>query len=170
MRTVAHPGAPLQPRRLVAWAAGAGELRVTLAEGADLLEGLTAALAGRGITDAAVQLTGGGFARMQYLTGIPDASGRRVATYSAPTTLAGPVTLIGGSAILGRDKAGAPLLHCHLVVVDRAGRVHGGHAPAGACTVGPEGLTARAAVLAGAGFRVADDPETDFTIFHPAEA
>ena len=170
MRTLTHPGDPLEPRRLLAWAEGAAEWRVVLPEGTDLLSGLTEALTARGITDAAVQIVSGSFSRMQYLTGQPDPSGRRVATYGAPTPLEGPVAIVGGNAILGRDLEGRPLLHCHIVVVDREGRVHGGHVPTDVCPTGPEGIVARVAVLTGAGFRVRPDSETNYTIFHPAEA
>lgn len=170
MRTLQQPGAALEPRRLVARGEVGEELRVVLREGSDLLTGLAEVLAARGIADAAVQLTGGGFSSLQYLTGQPDASGRRIATYGPPTALEGPVMLVGGNAILGRDAAGRPLLHCHAVVVDREGRVHGGHLPAGVCIAGPEGVVCHVAALTGVGFRVGEDSETNYSIFHPAEA
>lgn len=169
MRTLAQPGPAEQPRRLIAWAGPARSWRVTLAEGEDLSAGLIAALAAEGIADAAVQWLGGGFARMEYLTGQEDSSGARAAAYSPPTTLDGPVTLIGGNAILGRGADGATLLHCHGVVVDRDGGLHGGHLPPGVCIAGPEGLTALVAVLDGAGFVAAHDAETNYPIFHPRE-
>jgi predicted DNA-binding protein with PD1-like motif len=169
MRTLTQPGAPSEPRRVVRHIEPGGILRVRLGEGADLLTGLTAALVARGIADAGVQLLGGGFSRMQYLTGQPDHSGERVATYGAPTTLEGPVRLIGGNCILGRDMQGAPLLHCHAVVVDREGRIHGGHLPPEVCTVGAAGVTAMVTVLAAPGFAVSYDAETNYTIFQPAE-
>lgn len=170
MRTLKHPGAPSQPR-LVALAAEADdELRVVLPAGSDLHEGLVSTLRGAGIADAAIRITGGGFASMQYLTGQPDASGARVATYGAPTPLAGPVLLIGASAILGRLEDGKPILHCHAVVADRDGRIHGGHLPPGVCIAGPEGLTAWITVLSGSGFAVRYDAETNYNIFQPAAA
>lgn len=170
MRTMQQPGPALEPRRLSQPAEVAAELRIELAPGSDLHEGLVAAFTGRGISDAAIQIVGGAFASMQYLTGQPDGSGARVATYGAPTLLEGPVQLIGANAILGRLEDGQPILHCHAVVADREGRIHGGHLPPKVCTVGAGGLVAWATVLSGGGFAVKYDPETNYPIFHPAEA
>jgi len=168
MRTMTHPGPALEPRRLALPAAAAAELRVHLPPGSDLHEGLIAVLRGLGIADAAIRITGGSFASMQYLTGQPDASGERVATYGAPTVLAGPVLLVGANAILGRLESGQPILHCHAVVADRDGRIHGGHLPPGVCLAGPDGLTAWVTELSGSGFAVRYDAETNYNIFQPA--
>ena len=65
---------------------------------------------------------------------------------------------------------GGTLLHCHAVVVDRDGRIHGGHLPPGVCTAGAEGLTALVTALDGAGFQAAYDAETNYPIFQPATA
>jgi predicted DNA-binding protein with PD1-like motif len=167
MRTLKQPGPVSQPRLVALPAEAAQELRVVLPAGSDLHQGLVSTLRDAGITDAAIRITGGSFASMQYLTGQPDASGARVATYGAPTLLAGPVLLIGASAILGRLENGDPILHCHAVVADRDGRTHGGHLPPGECIAGPEGLTAWVTVLAGGGFAVGYDAETNYQIFQP---
>lgn len=167
MRTLTQPGTPSLPRLVVRPIAQGRSLRVRLPAGADLLTGLTAALVAHGVADAGVQLLGGVFASMQYLTGQPDHTGQRVATYGAPTTLEGPVRLIGGNCVLGRDAKGAPLLHCHAVVADRAGRVHGGHLPAKVCILGAAGATALVTVLGADGFQVAYDAETNYDIFQP---
>jgi predicted DNA-binding protein with PD1-like motif len=170
MRTLKQPGPVSQPRLIALPAQAARELRVVLPAGRDLHEGVVSVLRGAGIADAAIRITGGSFSSMQYLTGQPDASGARVATYGAPTPLEGPVLLIGASAILGRLENGDPILHCHAVVADRDGRIHGGHLPPGVCIAGPEGLTAWVTVLAGGGFAVRYDAETNYQIFQPAGA
>lgn len=167
MRTIRQPGRPARPRVLSVTAASGGELRMVVPEGSDLLYGLARALGGAGIASAAVFLTGGRFARMQYLTGQPCRDGKRVATYGAPTTLVGPVTLLSGNAFLGVDETGKAIVHCHAVVVDRDGQVHGGHLPPGACSIGPGGVVALVAVLADAALRVRYDAETNYPIFHP---
>src|SRR3546814_6664916 len=168
MRILRQPGPALEPRRLWAEAEAAGEVRLVVSPGVDLLDGLRDALTARGIADAAVALAGGVFEAMEYMTGQPDPTGRRVATYGKPIRLDGPVTLGSGNAILGRDEDGAAILRCDAVVVDSIGRIHGGHPPHGACTVGPGGITAWIAAYRGAGFAVQFDPETNHPVFHPA--
>ena len=167
MRTLTQPGVPLQPRRLLEWAAPGGDLRVALGGGQDLLRGLVAALAGRGIAHAAVQVLAADIARMAYLTGAEDHSGRRVATYGPPTWLDGPVTLIGANAILGPGPDGDTLLHCHAVVVDAARRLHGGHLPPGDVLLGEGGAVALVTPLREAAFAAVYDSETNYPLFQP---
>jgi predicted DNA-binding protein with PD1-like motif len=167
MRTLSQPGAPLQPRRLLEWAVPATDLRVALAGGQDLLRGLVAALARRGVHHAAVQVLAADIARMAYLTGAEDRSGQRVATYGPPTWLDGPVTLIGANGILGPGPDGDTLLHCHAVVVDAAGRLHGGHLPPGNVRLGAGGAVALATPLRGAAFAAVYDSETNYPLFQP---
>lgn len=167
MRTLVQPGTPLQPRRLLEWAAPALDLRVCLASRQDLLTGLVGALAARGVTHAAVQVLSADIARMAYLTGAEDPSGARVATYGAPTWLAGPVTLLGANGILGPGPDGDTLLHCHAVVVDAEGRLHGGHLPPGDCLLGAGGAVALATPLREAAFAAAFDSETNYPLFQP---
>lgn len=167
MRTLTQPGAPLQPRRLLEWAAPAGDLRVTLAGGQDLLRGLVAALDRRGLRHAAVQVISADIARMAYLTGAEDPSGERVATYGAPTWLEGPVTLLGANGILGPGADGETLLHCHAVVVDARGRLHGGHLPPGDVLLGDGGAVALATPLREAAFAASYDSETNYPLFQP---
>lgn len=167
MRTLVQPGAPLQPRRLLEWAAPAADLRVVLAGGQDLLRGLVAALAAQGIAHAAVQVVAAEIARMAYLTGAEDPSGQRVATYGPPTWLEGPVTLLGANGILGPGPDGDSLLHCHAVVVDAQGRLHGGHLPPGDVLLGGGGAVAVVTPLRGAAFSACYDSETNYPLFQP---
>ncbi len=167
MRTLTQPGAPLQPRLLLEWTAPAEDLRVRLSAGQDLLRGLVAALASRGVDHAAVQVIAADIARMAYLTGAEDPSGARVATYGPPTWLEGPVTLLGANGILGPGPDGDTLLHCHAVVVDAEGRLHGGHLPPGDCLLGAGGAVALVTPLRDAAFAVAYDSETNYPLFQP---
>ena len=169
MRTLVQPGAPLQPRRLLEWAAAADDLRVALSAGQDLLQGLVGALAAKEIAHAAVQILSADIARMAYLTGAEDESGQRVATYGPPTWLEGPVTLLGGNGILGPGPDGATLLHCHAVVVDADGRLHGGHLPPGDCLIGQGGSVALVTPLRDAAFAAAYDSETNYPLFQPVK-
>ncbi|GAB4175793.1 MAG: hypothetical protein OHK0024_12890 [Thalassobaculales bacterium] len=165
MRTLRQPGPALLPRMIAAEARCAGRMRVVLPAGAELFAGAIAALAGR---PAAIALIGGGFAALQYMTGQPDHSGRRVATYGEPTPLAGAITLVSGNAMLGRGADGAPAMHCHAVVVAADGSVHGGHLVPGACPAGRQGLTLVATLLDGAAFAVAEDSETNYALLQPS--
>ncbi len=169
MRRGQHPGPPQEPRRLHQRARAAGEYRIHLEPGEELHSGLLEALATLGLEQAALSLVAGSFDAFSYLTGQPDASGERLATYGAPTLPPAPVTLIGANALVGQGAEGAPLLHCHAVVVDAEGKVHGGHLPPGACIVGAGGLTVQVLGLAEGGFAVAYDAETNYAIFHPKE-
>lgn len=167
MRTLVQPGAPLQPRRLLEWAAPVPDLRLSLSAGQDLLHGIVAALGERGVAHAAVQVLAAGIARLAYLTGAEDPSGQRVATYGPPTRLEGPVTLLGANGILGTGPDGEALLHCHAVVVDAAGRLHGGHLPPGDCLLGTGGAVALATPLRAAVFAASYDSETNYPLFQP---
>ncbi len=170
MRTLAQPGEALNPRRLAVSAESGADWRVRLPAGADLLNGLVAALSAQGVRQAAVSILGGCFAQVAYLTGQPDRSGERVATYGEPTHLAGPVMLLGANAILGMNPKDEPLIHCHAVLVDRDGRLHGGHLPPGAALLGGDGAVALVSTLTDGGFKVAYDSETNYPLFHPQTA
>lgn len=167
MRTVKQPGRPAKPRLLSVASGNGGEFRLVLKEGEDLLNGLAASLGRVGVASAAIALAGGRFSRMQYLTGQPCDDGSRVAAYGAPTVLTGPVLLLSGNAFLGLDEKGEPIVHCHAVLVDNKGRVHGGHLPPGVCTVGRGGVIAHVAAFAGAGLEVRYDAETNYPVFYP---
>lgn len=170
MKTLRHPGPILEPRRLALWASGGRDLRIALPEGADLMEGLVAALNGQAVGSAGLVILGGSLARASFMTGRPDESGARAATHNGPWDLEGPLTVIGGGAIFGPDQKGRPLLHCHALFAGPDGRVRGGHMRQGLCPLGPGGLLVLAQALEGAAFKVARDPETNFPIFHPATA
>ncbi|MBM3572699.1 MAG: DNA-binding protein [Alphaproteobacteria bacterium] len=171
MRVLTQPGPPSAARREAAFGRASAQLRLTLAPGTDLLHGIRDALTSRGVTDAAIALVAGDYAKLSYMTGMVDASGARVATYGAPTALAGPVAVIAGNAFLGRDRSGrlglGPIVHCHAVFVDRDGRVHGGHMVPGACPAGAAGLVLWVTALDGAGFAAEYDAETNYPIFRP---
>lgn len=171
MRVLKQPGPPTSARREAISAREAGQFLVALPEGVDLLHGLRDALLTRGIADAAIQLVGGECAGLSYMTGMADASGARVATYGVPTVLEGPVTVVAGNAFLGLDRSGqlggGPIVHCHAVLVDRDGRIRGGHVVPGACPVGAGGVTLRATAIDGAGFATEYDAETNYPIFRP---
>ena len=164
MRTATQPG-PVQEPRVLGVSGTGRPVRLQLGRGEDLLDGAAAALTGASHRDAALRLIGGTLSGLHYMTGQPDDSGHRVATYGAPTVLDGPVTLVDGNLILGRKEDGSPIVHCHAVIVDNTGRLHGGHVVPGKAPVVTATLVGSA--LDGTGFALAPDPETNYTIFHP---
>ncbi|SMF45488.1 hypothetical protein SAMN06265365_115123 [Tistlia consotensis] len=160
MRLIKHPGRPTQPRRQIAVGRSAGEWRVTLAPGSELAAALLEGLAARGVEQAAVQLLSGGLERLELRRGGPLGE-------APPKALEGPLTLIGGSGLVGRDAAGGPLFDCRIVALDAAGRLRGGRPVAGSVRAGAEGLVAMVAGLAGAGFVEGHDEETGETLLIP---
>ena len=173
MRLIEHPGPVAAQRSLVAWGEAGPSCRLTLAPGEDFINGLVREAKTLGVWSAGVVLLGGCIARLAFMTGRPvgpaEAEGR-VATHSGPHEIACPARIVGGQAVLGRDAAGAPLVHCHALFVDAGGRARGGHLVAGTCIAGPGGIRLQVTTLDGAGFRTAHDRETGFDIFHPARS
>lgn len=167
MRLLKHAGRPSQPRRVIAEARSAGNWRVRLAPGVELAAGFAEALAARGVAHAAIQLLGGSFDSLELRSGRPDGGGAPLSGEGEPRLLQGPLLLIGGNGILGRDSEGGPLLHCRAVAVDREGRLRGGRLRPGGCRVGAEGLAVLVTALAGAGFAAVHDAETGVTLFEP---
>ena len=106
-------------------------------------------------------------AAVTFMTGRPDDSGPRAATHAGPWTLKGPLTLLGGGAIIGLDAEDQPVVHCHALFAGPDGTVRGGHMLAGKCPIAEPGLVALACCPSGAGFKIALDRETNFPIFHP---
>ena len=166
-RRVEQPGTPLSPRRICTWAEKAPELRLFLPPGTDLLTDLAKVLTDQGIESAALQMLSGSFEEISYFTGMVDESGARVATYGAPRMLNGPVTLLGANAVFGQGEGAVPLVHCHAVMADAEGRVHGGHLPLEGCILGSDGAVVLVAPLYGGGFEVSYDSETNYSLFHP---
>ena len=102
-----------------------------------------------------------------HLRGDPPHSAGARGHLRPPTWLDGPVTLIGANGILGPGPDGETLLHCHAVVVDATGRLHGGHLPPGDVLLGESGAVAMATPLRGAAFAAVYDSETNYPLFQP---
>ena len=168
MRQMTQPGPVQSPRILTELCGASRDVLIALPEGIDLLNGLRDAVLSLGGKGAGITLLGGTIDRLQYFTGMPDPTGRRLATYGEPTPLAGPIELLSGNAIIGLDAAGMPLVHGHAVMAEASGKVHGGHLPPGECPVGSGGVRAIAVLHDDVLFAVREDAETNFSIFHPS--
>ena len=89
-----------------------------------------------------------------------------VAAYTQPIE-AGRCCMIFGNATLGKHTDGAPLVHCHAVVLTEAGLLKGGHILTTHCTVGAEPISVLVTSLDGFELRVAYDAETNISMFQP---
>ncbi len=168
-RTLAHPG-PFGAIRLEhQQAAGGRRLRVALAAGSSLFEGIVQALAAHGIRNAALSLSGGRFEQLAYCVAMLDPADRLMATYGPPR-LAPGAFFLAGNGTLGEAADGQPLIHCHGLLRDAQGAVVGGHLLPERCIVGDQPVIVRATSLDGMAARVVPDEETLMSFFRPRPA
>ena len=165
-RTLVHPGPRADVRLSHVAACGTRQLRISLNPGTRLHEGLTQALNALGVQSAAMALMGGDLAEVAYCLPIPDPAGQVIATYGEPHVLR-PVSLLRGSATLGQDDQGAPVIHCHASFADADGRVRGGHVLTQATVVGQRPVTVMVSVLEGVALRLGFDAETRLNMLKP---
>lgn len=165
-RTLVHPGPPAEPRLAHVAAQGGRQLRLSLPQGTCLHEGLAQALADAGVHSAAMALVGGDWDEVAYCLPIPDPEGQLMATYGEPTVLRG-ASLLRGSATLGQDAQGQPVIHCHASLTDADGTVHGGHVLTQRSVVGACPVTVWVSVLAGVSLRLGFDAETRLNMLKP---
>lgn len=111
-------------------------------------------------------LMGGDLAEVAYCLPVPDPAGQLMATYGEPIVLQG-VSLLRGSATLGQDEQGAPVIHCHASFADAQGRVRGGHVLTPRTVVGQRPVTVLVSVLDGVALRLGFDDETRLHMLKP---
>ena len=169
MRTVAHPGMPLQPRLCWVTVRTARPMRLTIAAGEDLFATIHDTLESLGAPGGAFVMVGGAVARLTLMTGGPGDSGPPMRFYG-PHVLAAPLVVVAGAGGSGVDEDGTRFSHCHAAFRDAAGRCVGGHLMPGETIAGRGGMTVDVVPLLGGCFRRRLDPETSFTIFHPDAA
>ena len=165
-RTLVHPGPRADVRLAHVAAQGARQIRLSLPQGTCLHEGLTQALAAAGVQSAAMALMGGDLAEVAYCLPIPDPEGQLMATYGEPKVLRG-ASLLRGSATLGQDDQGAPVIHCHASFADADGGVRGGHVLTPHTVVGQRPVTVLVSVLGGVALRLGFDDETRLNMLKP---
>lgn len=166
-RTLVHPGPRADVRLEQATAHGGQQLRISLPAGTGLHEGLTRALASAGVQAAAIALVGGDLEEVAYCLPVPDPEGQLMATYGEPHVLRG-ASLLRGSATLGQDAQGVPVIHCHASFADAEGVVRGGHVLTPRTVVGPRPVTALVSVLDGVMLRLGFDTETRLNMLRPS--
>ncbi len=124
-------------------------------------------LARRGLDHAGLQLFDGELAEAYYQVAGPDPSGKSLVAYGPPIRLTGGARIVMASATLGRTAENKPVLHCHGVLRDRDGRLHGGHLPTDLCLIGAEGISAWATVSHDGGFVLRPDAATRLSLLVP---
>jgi len=166
-RTMVHPGPRAEVRLEHVVASGHRQMRIALTAGTHLHEGLTQALAATGAQAAAMALMGGDLDEVAYCLPVPDPEGLLIATYGEPHVLHG-ASLLRGSATLGQDAQGAPVIHCHASFCDAEGQVRGGHVLTQRTVVGRQPVVVLVSVLDGVALRLGFDPETRLNMLRPS--
>lgn len=165
-RTIVHPGAfnpvRIQSKNSVA----ARHVRLSLAPGQSLFDGLVRPLAEMNIHSASTTILGGYLDNLEYCIVQPDPAGKVVGIYTPPV-LAGRSYIIFGNATLGKNQAGEPVVHCHAAIRGQDGLTRGGHLLTKACIVGPEPISVFVTSLDGIELRVAFDAETSMPLLQP---
>ena len=165
-RALVHPGTRGDVRLAHVAAFGERQLRLSLPRGTCLHDGLTQALISAGVTAAGMALIGGDLDEVAYCLPIPDPEGQLMATYGEPKVLHG-VGLLRGSATLGQDDQGLPVIHCHASFGDAAGIVCGGHVLTQRTVVGQRPVTVLVSVLDGVALQLGFDAETRLNMLKP---
>jgi len=168
MRLAIHSGPTLPDRINWQGASLHGVVRVDLAPGEDLFTSLESRLDAAGLPGAFFNLGQGALAELTLMTGGP---GTDVPiTFHGPIDVETPVGVEAGSGVIGLDENGRRSSHCHAVFRRPDGRLVGGHLIRGKAIAGPRGLQVDLMMLADARFARREDPETQFTVFHPERA
>lgn len=164
LRQARHPGTP-DPIRIVSMEGAAVTTSFTLAPGDNLRDAICNALEQAGIAGGTVRIEQLPVAPLHYLMPALSLDGKHAAFYSAPHAAA-TVTIEYACATVGR-RDGAPFVHCHAVWRDANGQRHGGHLLCDQ-TIVAAATPATAWGLRHATMETRFDPETHFTLFHPA--
>lgn len=163
-RTLTHPG-PVHPRRIDGIAGTARRITFVAPAGVSLLEGLTRPLVEAGFQAATLRFAGAVADPFRYVMPDHAPDGRHVAYFSATQTPAGPARIDQAAATFGWNQD-RPFLHCHAAWTEADGRRRGGHIlNADSLLTSPADVEAWG--FDGARIAMADDPETNFTLFQP---
>lgn len=169
-RFISHPGPLAGERRTSHEAASADQFRLWITPGSTLFEGLAASVIEHGFDHASIQLFDGELAEAYIHVPGPDPTNERAVAYGPAIRLEGGAHLVSANVTLGHSADGKPLLHCHAVLLDRQGGMHGGHLPTEICVVGEGGVFGWGIVSEDRGFVQKYDPETLFTLLFPTAA
>lgn len=162
-----HPGNPSLPRLLSAQVHAPQDMRVTIPCGANVGAALRAVLAPYRFSGGMGYICRGSAQALQYHLVIPAPDGDRPYIYGAPVYENGEATFVNGTVNLGRDAAGAVLLHCHGGYADVHAELHGGHVILDRTVVGAEPLVIHLCLFGEGGFVQSEDQETHYMLLQP---
>ncbi|MBB4401880.1 MULTISPECIES: PCC domain-containing protein [Rhizobium/Agrobacterium group] len=165
-RTLIHPGISSPVRINSLRSPSARHMRLFIAPGCSLYDGIVRSLAENGIENASLTILGGYFDILSYCVAPPDPSGKAVIAYTKPID-AGAAWLVFGNATLGRSMKGEPIVHCHAAMRTAAGVVKGGHLLTESCIVGEGGISALVTSLDSFVLQQSFDPETNIPLLQP---
>ena len=164
MRRIDHPGTPAAERlhSAICWAQ---LFEATLDPGHSLLDSVTIAMAGFGVSSAAMRLSGGSFDCFAYCMPALSKTSDHAVYFSETFRVQGEVSLETASVTYGvRD--GKPWLHCHAVWREPDGRRHCGHLLPDQVRV-IDKINVTGSAVHDADFVVTPDAETNFSLFVP---
>lgn len=167
---VHHPGPRAAERCTIRVAPSAHQIRLWIAPGTSLFDGLIEALIGHGYGHASILLFDGDLAEAYFHVARPDPATERVVAYGPAIGIPGGARIVSANATLGHKADGQPIVHCHGVLMDREGGLYGGHLPPETCIVGNGGVFGWAVVSKDGGFVQRFDPETQFPLLFPTAA
>jgi predicted DNA-binding protein with PD1-like motif len=165
MRHIHHPG-PVSPERTAEVAGTPVPLRFVLEPGDTVDTAIAQGFAAAGCIGGFVTLRGGRCDPFRYVMPAASPDAHHVAWYSDTFAPEGSVNIERAGAIVGR-RDGKPFVHCHGIWTTREG-MRMGHLLA-PDTVVTDPIEAAGIGLMGATFVAMPDPETNFTLFEPAE-
>ncbi len=164
-RRIVHPGPP-DAERIQSAVGHLRELSFAVAPGLSLVDAVAGPLAAAGIRGGGIDLAGLHLAPFDYVIPAPSPDAEHVAFYSETRREPDGVRIESGTATFGH-RDGSPWMHAHALWHGAAGRAAGHILPLdtriGAAT------EARAWGVAEAEMRATPDPETNFTLFGPAQ-
>ena len=164
MRRIDHPGTPA-PERLHSAICQGQLFEATLEPGHSLIDSVTIAMAGFGVSSAAMRLSGGSFDCFAYCMPALSKTSDHAVYFSETFRVQGEVWLETASVTYGvRD--GKPWLHCHAVWREPNGRRHCGHLLPDQVRV-IDKINVTGSAVYGADFVVTPDAETNFSLFVP---
>jgi predicted DNA-binding protein with PD1-like motif len=167
MRNIKQPG-PVHPERVQCARTKLRAVDVQLQQGVNLLDGLADVVRSHGVCSAVFSLQGGSFEPLAFHMPAIAASSEHVAYFSERFESAGEARIDSGSITFGL-RGGKPSLHCHAIWTEASGQRKSGHLiPSDSRVASP--LRLQAWMLEGAGFEVAADSETNFSLMQVSAA